>query len=44
MEAQQQKIAGAPSRQQMYVQQYSSRASNVGSDEEILEKFRDKMR
>lgn len=28
----------------MYVQQYSSRASNVGSDEEILEKFRDKMR
>jgi hypothetical protein len=44
IEAQQQRIAGAPSRQQMYVQQYSSRSSNVGSDEEILEKFREKLR
>lgn len=39
-----QRIAGAPSRQQVYVQQYSSRASNVGNEEEIVEKFRDRMR
>ena len=39
------RIAGAPSRQQIYVQQqYSAKSSTLGSDEEILEKFRDKMR
>jgi len=44
VDLQSQKIAGAPSRQQVYVQQYSSRASNVGNEEEIVEKFRERMR
>lgn len=44
IDLQPQRIAGAPSRQQVYVQQYSSRASNVGNEEEIVEKFRDRMR
>ena len=39
------RIAGAPSRQQIYVQQqYSAKSSTCGTDEEILEKFRDRMR